>query len=182
MKVGNNMKTTGVVRRIDDLGRIVIPKEIRRNLKIRDGDELEFFLENETICLKKFSKMADLSVVINKMLEVSNSLINKTILVADREIIFSACGNLKKSFLNKETSITLFNMLNNRECIIQKVVSKIEIIKGFSFELSYVLYPIICYGDIIGAVVILSESSDISDFDVNIGKMIAQFLGKYVEE
>lgn len=182
MKVGNNMKTTGVVRRIDDLGRIVIPKEIRRNLKIRDGDELEFFLENETICLKKFSKMSDLSVVINKMLEVSNSLINKTILVSDREFVFSACGNLKKSFLNKETSNTLFNMLSSRECVVQKVASKFEIIKGLSIELSYVLYPIICYGDIIGAVIILSEVNDISDFDVNIGKMIAQFLGKYVEE
>ena len=73
-------------------------------------------------------------------------------------------------------------MLSSRECVVQKVASKFEIIKGFSIELSYVLYPIICYGDIIGAVIILSEVNDISDFDVNIGKMIAQFLGKYVEE
>lgn len=176
------MKTTGVVRRIDDLGRIVIPKEIRRNLKIRDGDELEFFLENEKICLKKFSKMADLSVIVNKILEVSSSLINKSILVSDREIILSASGSLKKMFLNKEISGSILNMLKSRECVIQKDLNKVEVVKDLFGMFSYILCPIICNGDIIGSVLILSEDSDISEFDASIGKMIAQFLGKYVED
>ena len=176
------MKTTGVVRRIDDLGRIVIPKEIRRNLKIRDGEELEIFLDNDLVCLKKFSKMTDLSVVINKLLEVSCVLLNKTILISDRENIFSASGKLKKDFLNREISTFLFSVLNNREQVVTLRVSKVELAKDIIKDVSYVLNPIICNGDVIGSVVILSENSDISDFDINIATMIAQFLGKYVED
>ena len=73
------MKSTGIVRRIDDLGRIVIPKEIRKNLKIRDGDSLEIFTNESSIVLKKFSLMDDMISIANKLVVITNKFINATI-------------------------------------------------------------------------------------------------------
>ena len=81
-KVMNNfMKSTGVVRRVDDLGRIVIPKEIRRTLRIRDGESLEIFVDREMIALKKFSKMSDMDDVSKELVEIINANIKKTVLI-----------------------------------------------------------------------------------------------------
>ena len=79
------MKSTGVVRRVDDLGRIVIPKEIRRTLRIRDGESLEIFVDREMIALKKFSKMSDMDDVSKELVEIINANIKKTVLITDRD-------------------------------------------------------------------------------------------------
>lgn len=176
------MKATGVVRRIDDLGRIVIPKEIRRTLKIRDGEELEIYIENDIILLKKFSKVADLGDASKKIVDVVSSLINKTILITDRDYIITGSGELKKNYLNKGISKDIENSISNRRMIAEKKLSQIEIVDGVKEKYAYVVYPIISFGDVVGSVIIISENSDISEFDITISNMIAQFLGKYVED
>ena len=93
------MKTTGVVRKIDDLGRIVIPKEIRRTLKIRDGESLEIFVDKEMIALKKYSTMEDLQEVTRKLLDAISNTTSKNIFVTDRDKVIAGSGELKKKFL-----------------------------------------------------------------------------------
>ena len=92
------MKTTGVVRRVDDLGRIVIPKDIRKSLRIRDGESLEFFVDKETISLKKFSTSADLSEMAQSLLDTIHKTISKSIFVTDRDKVVAGTGKLKKEF------------------------------------------------------------------------------------
>ena len=100
-KVRNNfMKSTGVVRRVDDLGRIVIPKEIRRTLRIRDGESLEIFVDREMIALKKFSKMSDMNEVAQELVEIINATINKTVLITDRDRFIAGSGSLKKKYID----------------------------------------------------------------------------------
>ena len=176
------MKSTGVVRRIDDLGRIVIPKEVRRSLKIREGEELEIYLNDNIVCLKKFSKVADVDVVSRKILDVVSTLIDKTIILTDRDRIIAGSGELKKQFLDKEVSKFLEKNMSNRNVVVEKNVVKVEVVDGVVNENSFVLYPIICYGDVVGNVILLSTKSDISEFDLNIIRVIAEFLGKYVED
>ena len=176
------MKSTGVVRRVDDLGRIVIPKEIRRTLRIRDGEELEIFVDNDVVVLKKFSKVADLGNVSKKIIDVVSSLVGKTVLVTDRDIIITGSGELKKNYLNKEISKKIENIISNRTISIEKNVKSISFADGIEDMYSYIIYPIISFGDVIGTVIMISTNSDISEFDVTISGMIAQFLGKYVED
>lgn len=176
------MKSTGVVRRVDDLGRIVIPKEIRRTLRIRDGEELEIFVDNEEIILKKFSNVVDLGEVSNKIIGVVSSLVGKTILVTDRDIVVTGSGDYKKKFVNRKISKYVENVIFNRTVSVEKSLNYNELVDGDVDQHSYLIYPIFCFGDVIGTVIMLSTSSDISEFDVTISGVIAQFLGKYVED
>ena len=176
------MKSTGVVRRVDDLGRIVIPKEIRRTLRIRDGEELEIFVDNDVVVLKKFSKVADLGDVSKKIIDVVSSLVGKTVLVTDRDVIITGSGELKKSYLNKEISEKIEDIISSRTIIVEKNVCSIELVDGVDDKYSYIVYPIISFGDVVGTIIMISTNSDISEFDVTISGMIAQFLGKYVED
>ena len=176
------MKSTGVVRRVDDLGRIVIPKEIRRTLRIRDGEELEIFVDDDLIYLKKFSKIADLGDISRKIVDVVSSCVGKTVLIADRDSFIAGAGSLKKKYLDKLISKDLEDIVIERKNVLEKVLSNIILIEGEEDKYSYSVSPIIVGGDALGIVIILSDSSDIAEFDHNIGGMIAQFLGKYVED
>ncbi len=176
------MKSTGVVRRVDDLGRIVIPKEIRRTLRIRDGEELEIYVDDDVIVLKKFSKVADLGDVSKKIIDVVSSLVGKTVLVSDRDKIITGSGDLKKNYLNKEISQTIEKVISSHNVMVENDVSTIEIVDGSIDKYSYILQPIISFGDVVGTIIFLSVNNDISEFDVTISGLIAQFLGKYIED
>ena len=89
------MKTTGVIRRIDELGRIVIPKEIRKNLRIKNGDSLEIFLESDNIILKKYSQLETIENVSVDYVEAFNSIIKHNIIVTDRDKVIAVSGPLK---------------------------------------------------------------------------------------
>ena len=92
------MRTTGVVRRIDDLGRIVITKEMRRTLRIHDGESLEIFVEDEMIALKKYSSMSDLNDISNDLSNTINKVLLKEVLITDRDKVISSSGNLKGKY------------------------------------------------------------------------------------
>ena len=176
------MKTTGVVRRIDDLGRIVIPKELRRTLRIRDGESLEIFVENEMIALKKYSSMSDLKDISTDLVSTINQVILKDIIITDRDKVISISGNMKNRYLNKNISKYLEKKLNNRELIIEKHNHEIEIIDGIKEKYAYVISPIIMNGDAVGNVIIFSENESITDSDVKLATITSTFLGKHIEE
>lgn len=176
------MKSTGVVRRVDDLGRIVIPKEIRRTLRIRDGEALEIFVDSEMIALKKFSKMTDMSDVAKELVDIINSNINKTVLIADRDKFIAGSGILKKNYVDKNISKSLESIMNDRKCVVETSMRSIELLENVKEALSYVIYPIIMNGDAIGLVLVISDKSDIGQLDEKLVNITAQFLGKHIEE
>ena len=175
------MKSTGVVRRVDDLGRIVIPKEIRRTLRIRDGESLEIFVDREMIALKKFSKMDDIEEVSKQLVDIISGVINKSVFITDRDKFIAGSGNLRKKYLNRNISLFLENAMNNRKNVIDNSHS-IELIDADNENLNYVISPIIMNGDAIGLVIILSEKEDIVQIDEKLASIVAQFLGKHIEE
>jgi len=176
------MKSTGVVRRVDDLGRIVIPKEIRRTLRIRDGESLEIFVDREMIALKKFSKMDDIEELSKQMVDIVNSAINKNIFITDRDKFIATSGNLRKKYLDKSISNFLENIMKDRKLVYEKNVHDIELVEDQVENLSYVIAPIIMNGDAIGLVLILSENNDISQLEEKLANIVAKFLGKHIEE
>ena len=175
------MKTTGVVRRIDDLGRIVIPKEIRRTLRIRDGESLEIFVEDEMIALKKFSSMNDLNDICDDLVNTLNQALANNVLITSRDSVISFSGSNKNNYINKNISKTLEKILNDRKTIIEKNKSEIEFIDGLKEICSYTISPIITNGDVIGAVIIFSNNS-ITDVEVKLASVTSNFLERHIEE
>lgn len=176
------MKSTGVVRRVDDLGRIVIPKEIRRTLRIRDGESLEIFVDNEMIALKKFSKMTDIEDVSKDIVDVVNGVLNKNVLITDRDKFIAGSGNLKGRYIGKNISSYLEKIMNERKNVVEYNNHSIEILDGIVDNLSYIISPIIMNGDVIGLFLVFSQDDDFSVVDEKIACIISQFLGKHIEE
>ena len=176
------MKSTGVVRRVDDLGRIVIPKEIRRTLRIRDGESLEIFVDREMIALKKFSNLNNMEEFSKQLVDIINTVIDKNVLITDTDKFIAGSGNMKKKYLNKNISKYLENIMKDRTFLVENSTHDIQLLDGEKDQVAYCINPIIMNGDAIGLVLILSDKSNIGQVEEKLASVAAQFLGKYIEE
>lgn len=183
------MKATGIVRRIDDLGRVVIPKEIRRTLRIREGDPLEIFTDREGgVILKKYSPIGELSDFSKEYAESLNTTTGQMILVCDKDNLISISGCSKKEYMDKKVSDQLEKVMNERKTVIfgegsEKVIPLYddeEIDDKYSAQ---AISPIIAEGDAIGAVIIASneEGTKFGDLEFKLSETAASFLGKQME-
>lgn len=175
------MKATGVVRRIDELGRIVIPKEIRKNLRIRDGENIEIYTDiNNNIILKKFSIVKRLGDFAQNFTDSIYSFLKHNILITDTDHIIAASGSLKK-YLNKDISDDLLLSIKRRENILEKHPKKIKIIEDEELEGTYVINSIFVNSDVVGLVIILSTEKQITELEERIAGIASQFLSKYLD-
>lgn len=183
------MKATGIVRRIDDLGRVVVPKEIRRTLRIREGDPLEIFTDREGgVILKKYSPIGELTNFANEYSESLQHTIGNIILICDRDNIISVSGITKKEYLDKKVSNDLEKVMEDRRSLAygesgSKTISLLsdeEIDGKYS---SQIISPIITEGDVIGAVIIASieQGKKFSEIELKLAETAALFLGKQME-
>lgn len=182
------MKATGIVRRIDDLGRVVVPKEIRRTLRIREGDPLEIFTDREgEIILKKYSPIGELSQFAGQYAESLAQNTGCLICITDKDHVVAASGNGKKDFDGKPISKQLEAVITGRENF-QARIGNSEFIKvtidDSSEYAAQVVSTIICEGDAIGAVVIYSkeEKIEIGETEMKLAKVAAGFLGRQMEQ
>lgn len=175
------MKTTGVVRRIDDLGRIVIPKEIRKTLRIKDGESLEIFLDSDHIVLKKYSYLENVADFYKNYVEAISSSIKESIMIVDRDKIVAASGEFKKKYFDKVISSYLENLIESRVSVTEKDFMELQITNDSTELVSYSISPIIASGDAIGAVIMLSKVHKMNDFNEKTVEIAAKFLGKYIE-
>ncbi len=178
------MKSTGVVRRIDDLGRIVLPKEIRKTLRIREGESLEIYTNGEEIVLKKFTSSSDLKEISQNLID---TIIKYSILVADRDNIIAGSGPLKKEFISKHISSELENLLLNNEKTSKYSVEYKEIIESDNKSnkiFDYLVNPILSEGEVIGLILIIDVHTGkmFSEEQEHMAQIISQFLEKYLEE
>ncbi len=173
------MKATGVVRKIDHLGRIVIPKEIRKNLKIRDGENLEIFVEEDTILLKKSSSFGNLERFAQTLVEILSSLLGKNIFITDMHEILACNSRISGSYLKKELLPSYISLLEKRETFITSTPSTVSVIsKEDSAPYYYMFAPIVVQGDLIGSIFLFSEDASIQEKD----KMMFQFALKFLEK
>jgi len=169
------MKSTGIIRRVDKLGRIVIPKEIRRNLKIREEDNLEIFIDSENIILKKYSRFSNLFKEIENIAISFNSLTNKNIIITDMEKVLSSnISNIENEYLTDN----YVNLIEKRDNYISNNKVILDVINKKDKDKYYLLSPIIINGEVIGSIFIYSYNDIINDND----KMIVKFILKYLEK
>ena len=174
------MKSTGVVRRVDDLGRIVIPKEIRKNLKIKDGESLEIFVDDNAVILKKYSYMSDLHDIAQNCSDSFYDVVSNDILITDLNKVIAASGTLKKKYLGKEISKYINDMIKNRNTTIDDETENIEIVSGVHEGCKFIVSPVLVSGDAVGSVIILSNSN-ITDLIEKTSNFIARFLSKHLQ-
>lgn len=183
----NAMKATGIVRRIDDLGRVVVPKEIRRTLRIREGDPLEIFTDKEgEIILKKYSPIGELSAFAKQYAESLSQMLGCLAGICDMDQVVAAAGNGKKELQDEDITRELGEFLKERKTQNVKagekryvpVVSKTE---PYSQE---VISPILCAGDVIGAVLLLNmDQKDLfEEREICLAEYTAKVLGKQMEQ
>lgn len=181
------MKATGIVRRIDDLGRVVVPKEIRRTLRIREGDPLEIFTDREgEIILKKYSPIGELGEFAKQYADSLNQITGNIIAITDKDQFIAAAGPTKKDLLSKGISLELEELINERESVIASIDDKNYIkISNDDNEFKYqVISTIISEGDAIGSVIILTKDPKIKfgETEVKLASTAAAFLGKQMEQ
>ena len=174
------MKATGIVRRVDELGRLVIPKEIRRTMRLAEGTPLEIFTDREgQIILKKYSPMMELGSFAKQYAESVAQTMNQKVAVSDRDQIIAVAGGGKRELLGKTISRQLEEM-------IQAGLDKktIPLISGDEDSYSaQAIYPICCEGDCIGAVILYSRENQthFSETEYKAAACAASFLGKQME-
>src|SRR5699024_6775572 len=175
------MKATGIVRRIDDLGRVVIPKEIRRTLRIREGDPLEIFVDREgEVILKKYSPISELGNFAQEYAEALFDSLQHPVLICDRDEIIAVAGESKKDYLNKHIGPKLEQAAEDRSSLFKAETSTVEIIEDKEEEVaSYCLSPIIANGDPIGCVIMFNkEEKSLGDVEQKAVETGAGFLAK----
>lgn len=183
---GNGMKATGIVRRIDDLGRVVVPKEIRRTLRIREGDPLEIFTDREgEIILKKYSPIGELSQFAKQYADSIAQTTGHIVAITDKDQFIAVAGTSKKDWLLKPITKELETAINERESISAAKDEKAYIqVNQEDDDVAYeTIAPIICEGDAIGAVVLLTKDEKLkfNDLEIKIAATAAAFLGKQME-
>jgi len=178
------MKATGIVRRIDDLGRVVIPKEIRRTLRIREGDPLEIFVSRGgEIILKKYSPINELGHFASEYAEALFDSLHVPAFIADRDEIIAVSGASKTDYLNKSIGATIEDTIEGRGNLLETEAATIEIARGRDESVnSYTISTVIANGDPIGAVFMIArENEQLTEAEQKVAQTAAHFLGKQME-
>ncbi|MBE6907665.1 stage V sporulation T C-terminal domain-containing protein [Marasmitruncus massiliensis] len=179
------MKATGIVRRIDDLGRVVIPKEIRRTMRIREGDPLEIYTDNDgEVIFKKYSPIGELSSFASQYAEVLNKVGGYPVVVCDRDHVISVAGIPKKELLERRVSPALEEMMEQRRNFaIAGDGKRMQPVEGVD-RFALVVAPIIAAGDVCGSLMFIAGDNPVpaTDTEIKLIQVGAAFLGKQMEE
>lgn len=180
------MKATGIVRRIDELGRIVIPKEIRRTFKIREGTPLEIFCgDNDELVLKKYSMINELKDFADEICFAAFNTLTIPVFVCDKEKIIATSKNIKTQYFQKEISQKLFRYIENRKDVIKNSVESDVMIDLLVMDenkyFSQIVVPIVSGGDTYGAIVLFRKDNiTLGEMELKALKVMANFLAEQI--
>jgi len=179
------MKATGIVRRIDDLGRVVIPKEIRRTMRIREGDPLEIYTDKEGgVIFKKYSLMGGLTDFAGQLCETLNRTTGRVTVITDRDSCVAAAGAPRRELLDKAISRQLEQLMEGRQIYQHKEGEEaVPLCEGESRFALATAAPILSEGDVLGCVIFAGEGENLQNGEVEykLAQSIAGFLGRHME-
>ena len=179
------MKATGIVRRIDDLGRVVIPKEIRRTMRIREGDPLEIYTDKDgEVIFKKYSPVGELSSFASQICDTLNKTTGHTVIICDRDTVIAASGTLRRDVMNKRISEELERIIENRQIFHCKTEDcRTPVSSDARHVYISIAAPILSEGDVSGCVVFAGGESELllGETEYKLAQTVAGFLGKQME-
>ena len=178
------MKATGIVRRIDDLGRVVIPKEIRRTMRIREGDPLEIYTSSDgEVIFKKYSAIGELSENASQVADIMRQLAGCPVVVFDRDHVVATAGVTKREFQERRVSPELEELMEQRrQYYAEDGAAELHPVEGVNAS-TLAAMPILSAGDVTGAVAFLSSNSKqtATETQRSLVSAAAQFLGRQME-
>lgn len=175
------MKSTGIVRRIDELGRVVIPKELRRTMRLREGEEMEVFTDNDgELILKKYSALKGIKEYGKELATSISNIINKPVIVTDKDnVIIDTSTN--QMYKGKKISFKFERAVEKRRVVLLKGLDSLQIgDENISDVVSMIISPIIYQGDILGALTIISKTNLMGDTEVKLAEIASDFLSKQI--
>ena len=184
------MKATGIVRRIDDLGRVVIPKEIRRTMRIREGDPLEIYTDREgEVIFKKYSPIGELTNFAEQYADTLHKVCMMDVIICDRDVVIACAGVPKREYLDKTLSYELEKLMEGRSIYTHREGNEpmMPLNEVFAHYVSCAM-PIISSGDIIGIVASLKtldgygKNNLSAEVENRLVSTAAGFLGRQLEE
>ena len=178
------MKATGIVRRIDDLGRVVIPKEIRRTMRIREGDPLEIYTDKDgEVIFKKYSPIGELSDFAAQICDSLHKSTDAIAAVCDRDTVIAISGGARRELMDKRISSELEHIMEGRSTYRYDGSSSISVSDSADNLCVSVAAPVISEGDVMGCVMFVSprNSAPCTDIEYKLAQTVASFLGKQME-
>lgn len=182
------MKATGIVRRIDDLGRVVIPKEIRRTMRIREGDPLEIFTDREGgVILRKYSPISELNQFAGEFAESAYSILGDGALVTDTDQVVAVSGGSRREYMEKRISPEVERFIHDKKAYLVSEEDEVFPLTAEKDENtnygSQIIVPIVSQGDAIGAVIFFSRPGDkvLGEADMKAAEVGAHFLARQME-
>lgn len=183
------MKATGIVRRIDELGRVVIPKEIRRTLRIREGDPLEIFVDREGgVILRKYSPIGELGDFAREYAESIHQSVGHIAVICDRDTVIAVSGAGRKELFERPVHEEIERLMQSRMRVCASAAQGENLLPittddpGGRYTAELII-PIISSGDSVGAVILLSkeEGTVFDQTDKKVCETAAGFMGKQME-
>jgi AbrB family transcriptional regulator (stage V sporulation protein T) len=179
------MKATGVVRRIDELGRIVIPKEVRKTFRIKEGTPLELYIgDNEEIILKKYSPILELSYFATEIAESIFNVLSTPVVVVDSDKVVAVVGHNKNLVLGKPITFYLEKLIEKRNItVLNKSESVVQpLYDGDTNQNSFAVAPIVANSETCGAIIIFAKDNTIiNEIDLSVLKSLCLFLSKQID-
>ncbi len=178
------MKATGIVRRIDDLGRVVIPKEIRRTMRIREGDPLEIYTDHEgEVIFKKYSPIGELTTFAAQYAETLHKTGDLAVIICDRDAVIATAGVPKKDFIDKRVTSELEKLIEARTLYVAKGGEPLYVTEFSETFTVRCMMPIITEGDVIGCVASMGENDqkEPGETEIKLIQTAANFLGRQLE-
>jgi len=183
------VKATGIVRRIDDLGRVVIPKEIRRTLRIREGDPLEIFVDREgEVILKKYSPIGELGDFAQEYADSLYEATGHIACIADRDTIIAVSGAPKKEFVNRPLSPAVDKVMETRKSLLINNTAEHQVYQedegSMAKFVNEAIAPIVSEGDPIGAVILgtRNQEEQMAEMELKLVETAAFFLARQMEQ
>lgn len=184
------MRATGIVRRIDELGRVVIPKEIRRTLRIREGDPLEIFTDHDgEVVLKKYSPIGEIATIAKDYTDSLYRTMGHVALISDRDAIVSSSGAAKRDYVEKPLSTEIDRILQERQITMLNLSAGAKMVPITSDDraenyASQIIAPILADGEIVGSLILLNRDSgaQMTDIDQKVAETTATIIGRQMEQ
>ncbi len=184
------MRATGIVRRIDELGRVVIPKEIRRTLRIREGDPLEIFTDHDgEVVLKKYSPIGEISAIAKDYTDSLYRTLGHVTLISDRDAVVSSSGAAKKDYVEKPLSADVDQILQNRQLVMFNLSAGAKMVpvtnddRADSYS-SQIIAPILADGEIVGSLILINRDAgqQMTEVDQKVAETTANIIGRQMEQ
>ena len=178
------MKATGIVRRIDDLGRVVIPKEIRRTMRIREGDPLEIYTDREGgVIFRKYSPVNELGDFAMQYAETLYKTSGFPVCITDKDSIIATAGVAKKELYEKPVSDEIGRVMEEKTAFVCTESKKVPVTESYEKYTAGVISPIISEGDVLGNVVVMraNEKEKMTDVELKLANAASMFLAKQME-